>query len=169
MTNPSDIEKTTMIRILLALICPDSGMAYWEDVIGNLHRLRPSSRRLFAYASRGNTLMSGTIRENIISGHQDATDTKIGQAARDAEIEAFIEELDKKYESQIGDNGLYLSDSHFQRIAIARALVARAPVLILDEATSALDAETEGRILSNVMKRQPKLICILATHRAAAT
>lgn len=157
-----------MTRILLALVCPDSGMAYWEDVIGNLHRLRPSSRRLFAYASCGNTLMSGTIRENIVCGRPDATDAEIGQAAGDAEIEAFIEGLDKKYESQIGANGLNLSESQFQQIAIARALVARAPVLILDEATSAIDAAAETRILANIMQRQPKLICILATHRIAA-
>jgi ABC-type multidrug transport system fused ATPase/permease subunit len=117
---------------------------------------------------QGNTLFSGTIAENLRMGFPKADNNELEQAARAACAWEFIEELPEGLDTVIGERGLGLSEGQAQRIAIARALLRKAPLLILDEATSALDADTELKVLEAIKSLKPSRTCILITHRTAA-
>lgn len=156
--------KTTLVRLLLNLICPQAGSLYLYDAQGLRLEASPDTRCNFAYVPQGNTLLSGTIKENLLLGRPDATDEELHEALRLAAAD-FISELPDGIESICGEGGTGLSEGQAQRIAIARALLRRAPFLLLDEATSALDTETERRVLQNIVGTFEGRTVIVVTHR----
>ena len=168
-TGASGEGKTTFIRLLLSLIEPVSGtLSFYNPATGESVETGSSTRSLIAYVPQGNTLFSGTIAENVMFGNSDATPEEITDALKKACIWDFIETLPDKTETKIGENGYGLSEGQAQRIAIARALVGKKPILILDEATSALDSATELAILNSLASIEPRPTCIIITHRKAA-
>lgn len=163
LVGPSGEGKSTLIRLMLGLISPDSGSACLIDEEGTRFPLGADTRRLFAYVPQGNTVLAGTIAENLRLVNQEATEEQMEDALKDACAWDFVSALPRGIHSPIGEGGKGFSEGQAQRLAIARALLRRAPVLLLDEVTSALDMETERQVLHNLMNRG--LTCIVATHR----
>jgi ATP-binding cassette subfamily B protein len=156
-------------RLLLSLLEPETGnLSFYDPATGESVQSGPSTRSLISYVPQGNTLFSGTIAENVMLGNSNATPEEVTEALKRACIWDFIESLPEKAETVIGENGYGLSEGQAQRIAIARALLDRKPVLILDEATSALDAATEMSLLNSLAALDPRPTCIIITHRKAA-
>lgn len=163
----SGVGKTTLIRLVLSLIRPGEGRAYFR--YGDREEpLSADSRRLIGYVPQGNTLLSGTIRENLAYGNPDATEAEMTEALSAAAAN-FVLSLPQGLDTHLGEKANGLSEGQAQRIAIARALLRRAPVLILDEATSALDEESEKQILSHLASpsRQYAPLCLVITHRSS--
>ncbi|WP_025689168.1 ABC transporter ATP-binding protein [Paenibacillus zanthoxyli] len=157
--------KTTLLRLLLALIKPQTGDVC---IIGKDHErisLSADTRSYFSYVPQGNTLFSGTIADNLRIGHPSATEEEINAAIEAACARGFIEKLPQGIDTVIGEHGSGLSEGQAQRIAIARALLRPAAILLLDEATSALDMDTEWTVLQNIRNFQPPRTCIAITHR----
>ena len=122
---------------------------------------------MFSYVPQGNFLLSGTLRENIAFVAPDATEEDIMRAAKIACADDFIAELPKGLDSVIAERGAGLSEGQVQRIAIARAILTGAPILLLDESTSALDEDTEARLLRNLREMQD-VTCMIISHKKAA-
>lgn len=161
---PSGEGKTTLLRLILSILKPESGSIFVTGSGGKpLYSAGAGIRRQIAYVPQGNTLFSGTIRENLLLARPAATKIEIISALRSACAWNFVERLPQKIDSKIGEHGLSLSEGQAQRIAIARALLRKSPILVLDEATSALDAETECAVLRAIRRRRQT--CILVTHR----
>lgn len=167
LVGPSGEGKTTLIRLLLSLIYPQKGHVYITNNTEK-YEINASSRKLISYVPQGNTLFSGTIASNLRYGCPDAGDTELEAAARAACAWEFIESLPDKLNTVIGERGLGLSEGQAQRLAIARALLRKAPILILDEATSALDVNTEIKVLETIRNLKPVRTCIIITHRLTA-
>lgn len=165
LVGPSGEGKTTMLRIILGLIHPQSGDAVISSSDGTAVRLNADTRHLFSYVPQGNTILSGTIAENMRMANPKATDDEVEEALRLACAWEFVEKLPQTFNSTIGERGRGFSEGQVQRIAIARALLRNAPILLLDEATSALDVATERRVLRNIMQQRPNKTCIVTTHR----
>lgn len=157
--------KTTMLRLLLGLLEPEEGRAgiYGDDEI--YVPFSAATRGCFSYVPQGNTIFMGTIAENLRLVKPDAGDDELKKALEQACAWEFVQEFPEKMNHYIGERGAGLSEGQAQRIAIARAILRDAPVLLLDEATSALDMETEKRVLQQIVKNDPRKICILTTHR----
>lgn len=161
----SGIGKTTLVRLLMAFLDLEEGsMAFYNDQLEE-EIVNAGARAFISYVPQGNTLFSGTIRENILMGNPDASDIEIREALKLAAADRFIKELPKGVDTVIGEKGHGISEGQAQRIAIARALVKKAPFLILDEATSSLDDETELEVLRGVLRARPRPTCLLITHR----
>lgn len=160
--------KTTMIRLLLALIRPSEGEVYFTDTKGGSYEVCAATRDWVTYVPQGNTLFSGTIANNLRSGKTDATPEEMEKAARAACAWGFIERLPNGLNTIIGERGYGLSEGQAQRIAITRAFLKKAPVMILDEATSALDMETEMKLLKAIKALDYPCTCLVITHRLAA-
>ncbi|WP_379137805.1 ABC transporter ATP-binding protein [Paenibacillus sp. sgz500958] len=157
--------KTTMLRILLALLKPDRGSVTLESSEeGSIH-LSADTRAYFSYVPQGNTLFSGSIADNLRIGYPEASEAEIADALQAACASNFVEELPQGVNTIIGEHGAGLSEGQAQRIAIARALIRPAPILLLDEATSALDMDTEWAVLQNIRNFRPARTCIAITHR----
>ena len=124
-----------------------------------------STRRLFAYVPQGNLLLSGTLRENLTIVKPGASEEEIQMAVHVSAMDEFLQQLPAGLDTVLGENAAGLSEGQAQRLAIARAVLGGAPVLLLDECTSALDAETETRVLKNIMTSDSKRTCILTSHR----
>ena len=163
LVGPSGEGKSTLIRLILGLIQPDSGNCAITDSAGSSFALGAATRHLFAYVPQGNTVLAGTIAENLRLVNPSATEEEMLQALRDACAWEFVSAMPQGIHSPIGEGGKGLSEGQAQRIAIARALVRRAPVMLLDEVTSALDMQTEQQVLTNLIRRG--VTCIAATHR----
>ena len=159
--------KTTLIRLLLALTQQTEGNILLYDEKGNSAPINASTRCAFSYVPQGNTLLSGTIRENLQWGNPQATDTEMKLALRDAAAH-FVFDKPEQLDSRCGEMGDGLSEGQAQRIAIARALLQKAPILLLDEATSSLDPETESMVLKNIVSHHTTQTIILITHRPEA-
>ncbi len=158
--------KTTLVRLILALVSPEeNGKLNFYDDTGAIEKASASSRRFISYVPQGNTLISGTIAENLYSGNKDATQDDMWQALEIADAAEFVKELDDGLQTIIGEKASGLSEGQAQRIAIARAIIKTAPILILDEATSALDALTEDRIIKNMCESNLLHTCFIITHR----
>lgn len=166
MTGISGIGKSTLTKLLLGVFPLDGGEIYLKLRDGRKFTVDTNTRKFFSYVPQGNFLLSGTIRENIAFINSDATDEEIWRAVRFACAD-FIAELPKGLDTVIGEKGLGLSEGQVQRIAIARAILSDAPVILLDEATSALDEMTELRLLENIKNLSDKT-CILISHKKAA-
>lgn len=162
---PSGEGKTTLIRVLLGLLHPMEGRAELKNAEGIKCRLSARTREFFSYVPQGNTIFAGSIAENMRMVKEDATDEEIREVLEMACAYDFVKKLPKGMETVVGEKGSGLSEGQAQRLAIARALLKNAPVLILDEATSALDIDTEERVLKNIMKKEKGRTCIVTTHR----
>ena len=156
--------KTTLIRMLLALVSPTKGSV---NIYNNStsRELTPLMRCNFVYVPQGNTLMSGTIRENLKLGNIAATDEEM-IAALHKSCADFVMELPHGLDTVCSELGGGLSEGQAQRIGIARALLRDRSIMLFDEATSALDPETERQLLSNILASRDKTI-IFITHRLA--
>ncbi len=165
------VGKTTLIRLILALLKPQSGCVtiynkvengakgYYSSPISPLHRCN------FVYVPQGNTLMSGTIRDNLRLGNLNATTKEMKEALLQSCAD-FVFDLPDGLETLCSEQGGGLSEGQAQRISIARSLLRNRNVMLFDEATSALDPETEQRLLHNLWEKHDKTI-IFITHRPA--
>lgn len=160
---PSGIGKSTMMKLLLDLIEPDSGKIYIKTTEKDIP-IDAGLRKLFAYVPQGNMLLSGTIRENITFCNPNASEDDIVNSAKNAAIWDFISEQPDGLDTMVGERGLGLSEGQVQRIAVARALLSDAPVMLFDEATSALDEKTERELIDN-LKRLSNKTCIFVSHK----
>ena len=159
--------KTTLIRLLLSLIQPSKGeISFYEDNISQV--INRNHRTLISYVPQGNTLFSGTIEENLKYGNTNASHNEILDSLKKSCCFDFINDLPSGIHTVIGEKGLGLSEGQSQRIAIARSLLRKKPILILDEATSSLDPETEIKILKEIKNLSHKPTCIIITHRPSA-
>ena len=165
LVGPSGEGKTTMIRLILGLIRPEKGQAVMIGSDGREVPMNAETRHLFAYVPQGNTILSGTIAENMRMVKEDATDEEIIEALKVSCAWDFVEKMPDTIQSKIGERGRGFSEGQAQRIAIARAVLRDAPILLLDEATSALDVTTERRVLRNIISQKPNKTCIVTTHR----
>ena len=167
LVGPSGEGKTTMLRLILSLLRPQSGEEWvcaGEDREKKME-MSPSTRKLFSYVPQGNTMFSGTIAGNLRNVKPDATDEEIIDALKLAEAWEFVEKLPDGINSAIKERGGGFSEGQAQRLSIARALLRKSPILLLDEATSALDVATERRVLKNIMADTYPRTCIVTTHR----
>jgi len=156
--------KTTLVRMILALVQPQDGKI--EIYHGSTHQaLSPLHRCNFVYVPQGNTLMSGTIRENLRLGKLDATDEEMLEALHTSCAD-FVNDLPDGLNTICSEQGGGLSEGQAQRIAIARSLLRDRSVMLFDEATSALDPDTERQLLNNILSAHDKTI-IFITHRPA--
>ncbi len=162
----SGVGKSTLIKLILGIISPVEGEIYAETK-NKKYRLDKSMRGLFAYVPQGNMILSGTIKDNIRFSNTNATDDEVMTAARIADMDGFVNQLPEGYDTVIGERGTGLSEGQIQRIAIARAILYDAPILLLDESTSALDENTEKNVLENIKSLKNKT-CIIISHKKAA-
>ncbi len=161
----SGIGKTTLVRLIMAFTKNMTGNIEFFNDEGQKMKASPDARKFIAYVPQGNTLFSGTIKENILMGNMDASDEEVIKALESAAAYDFVREFPKGIDTLIGEKGIGISEGQAQRIAIARALVRRAPFMILDEATSSLDESTELKVLEGIRKWRPSPTCLLITHR----
>ncbi|MDO4747903.1 MAG: ATP-binding cassette domain-containing protein [Eubacteriales bacterium] len=159
-----DSGKTTFIRLLLALIKPDSGELEYVDENGNREVACVDSRRLISYVPQGNTLMTGTVRSNLLLGNKSATEEQMWEALRCADADKFLQKTPKGLDTVIAESSGGISEGQAQRVSIARALLRNKPILIMDEATSALDESSEKRIIERLSQKREKT-CFIITHR----
>ncbi len=156
--------KTTLVRLILALLRPQSGeVSIYNEKMKKT--LSPRMRCNFVYVPQGNTLMSGTIRENLRLGKLNATDEEMKEVLMQA-CAGFVFDLPKGLDTSCAESGGGLSEGQAQRIAIARALLRNRGIMLFDEATSALDPDTERQLLQNILQKRDKTI-IFITHRPA--
>lgn len=165
LVGPSGEGKTTMIRLILGLVCPQEGQAVIRACDGREVTMNAETRHLFAYVPQGNTILSGTIAENMRTVKEDASDEEIIQALKLSCAWDFVQKMPGGINAKVGERGRGLSEGQAQRVAIARAILRDAPVLLLDEATSALDVTTERQVLRNIITQRPNKTCIVTTHR----
>lgn len=157
--------KTTLIRLLLALILPREGRVEVYDGSGRAEPVSARTRCNFVYVPQGNTLLSGTIRDNLLLGNAGATDEELRRALEIACAD-FVFDLPQGLDTPTTEKGGGLSEGQAQRITIARALLRNRSIMVFDESTSALDPDTERRLLSNILSRNDKTV-IFITHRPA--
>ena len=162
---PSGEGKTTLLKLLLGLVNPVSGRIYIKGSDGDILDISDSTRRFISYVPQEVCMFSGSVAENLRIVRLGASDEELEEALRNAGMWDFIDNLPEKTDYDIGEKGGRLSAGQAQRIAIARSLVKKTPILIMDEATSALDHDTEAMVLKNIMKENPTGIRILTTHR----
>ncbi|KMY44367.1 ABC transporter [Bacillus sp. FJAT-27916] len=156
--------KSTIVQLLLGLYEPDQG-----EVLIDGKRLsdydRNSFRRQVGVVSQETFLLNGTLKENLLYGKKDATETEFRHAAEAAGLTEFINTLPNGYETLIGERGLKLSGGQRQRVALARAILRHPELLIFDEATSSLDGETEERVQEALERLIPGRTTITIAHR----
>ena len=157
--------KTTLIRLILALMKPQSGSLEIYDAQERSYAISPQTRCNLVYVPQGNTIFSGTIRDNLLLGNPTATESQMQDALQIACAEFAIE---RGLDTPCGELGAGLSEGQAQRISIARALLRQGSILLLDEATSALDNETEQELLHRLHQWSGgKKTIIFITHRQA--
>lgn len=156
--------KTTLVRIILALLQPQSGsVTIYNDI--KSQTLSPCHRCNFVYVPQGNTLMSGTIRDNLRLGKLNATDEEMLEVLHKSCAD-FVDQLPDGLNTLCSEQGGGLSEGQAQRIAIARSLLRDRSIMLFDEATSALDPDTERQLLHNILSCHDKTV-IFITHRPA--
>ena len=165
-TGPSGIGKSTLLKLLLGVFSHSQGQLYLSGKEDEL-TLDRSTRSLFAYVPQGNMLFSGTLRDNLTITCPNPTAQQLEQALYVSCMDGFLETLPQGLDTPLGENGVGLSEGQAQRLAIARAVLGGAPILLLDECTSALDEETERHVLER-LKGLPGKTCIAVTHRPEA-
>ena len=158
--------KSTLLKLLLGIFRLEEGsleLACGEESI----KLDRSTRGLFAYVPQGNLLLSGSIRDNLTIVNPRATEEELRRAVYVSAVEDFLPQLPQGLDTVLGESGAGLSEGQAQRLAIARAVLGGAPILLLDECTSALDAQTEEKVLKRLRALEGRT-CIAVTHRPAA-
>ena len=178
---PTGVGKSTIIRLMLALLKPDKGRVdiYSLDMNSSqghsssaladetsllTYAASPSTRCNLVYVPQGNTLFSGTIRENLLMGNPDASEAELRKVLHTAAAD-FVFDLASGLDTQCFESGAGLSEGQAQRIAIARALLRPGSILLLDEFSSALDAQTESTLLERLTSELPDHTMIFITHR----
>ena len=155
--------KTTILRLLLGLLQPDKGQLSLQEENGIRHPIGPETRHCFSYVPQGNTVLAGSVAQNLRLGNPHATEEEIISALKGACAWDFVNKMPEGIHSRIGEGGKGLSEGQAQRISIARALLRKAPVMLLDEVTSALDSKTERKVLSHLTSLG--ITTIVTTHR----
>lgn len=156
--------KTTLVRMILSLVRPQDGkVSIYNNE--NETEVSPLTRCNFVYVPQGNTLLSGTIRDNLMLGNPEATDEMMREALEKS-CAGFVMQLPDGLNTKISESGGGLSEGQAQRIAIARALLRNRSIMIFDEASSALDPDTERKLLENILRDNDKTV-IFITHRHA--
>lgn len=163
----SGIGKSTLLKMMLGVLEPSGGEVYFKTAKG---KITPNGnyRALFSYVPQGNMLLSGTIYENITFMNPEKSAAEVARAVKLSCVEDFIGDLPYGLDTVIGERGKGLSEGQVQRIAIARAILRNAPIMLLDEATSALDSETEKKVLQNI-RSISGVTCIIVSHKEAAS
>ncbi len=162
---PSGEGKTTLLRLILGLVEPDSGKLTMQTKDGTEINVSESTRRFCAYVPQGNAIFSGTVADNLRIVCPEATDKDLIEALKVADAWDFVSELPLGLNTEISEKGVNFSEGQVQRMSIARAILRDAPIVVMDEATSALDADTEEKVLTNMMKTYPNRARIITTHR----
>ena len=166
LVGPSGEGKTTMLRLLLGIVQPRQGQVMLTgQVTGQCLRASASTRRLFAYVPQDDTMFEGTVAENLRMIAPEADDARLWQVLEHSCAGDFVRRLPLGLNSPLLEDGGGVSRGQLQRLSIARALLADAPILLLDEATSALDVATERRVLRNILQTQRNRTVIVTTHR----
>ena len=160
---PSGCGKTTTLRILGGFETPDAGKVLFNGQ--DITQLPPNKRQLNTVFQKYALFTHMTIAENIAYGRADATREEILEAARIANVDSFVKHLDQGYETVLTDDGAGLSNGQRQLIAIARAALANAPVLILDEATSSIDSRTEKMVQEGMDRLMEGRTVFVIAHR----
>lgn len=163
---PTGIGKTTAFRLMLALISPDKGkVVVYYDGDQYEYEVSPDTREYFVFVPQGNTLMSGTIRYNLLLANPDATDAEMRSVLHTAMAD-FVFDLPNGIDTELGERASGLSEGQAQRIAIARGLLRPGSILLLDEISSALDEETEKELFSRLFTAYPEKTMLFITHRS---
>lgn len=166
LTGETGAGKSTLIRLMLALLTPNKGsLTIYNDE--KEIPVSPATRRNLIYVPQGNTLMSGTIRDNLLLGNPDADEHELRSALHTAAAD-FVYNLPDGLDTQCGELGAGLSEGQAQRIAIARGLLRPGSIVLLDEPTSSLDPQTEQLLLSRLGQNMPGKTIIIVTHRETA-
>ena len=164
LTGLSGGGKSSLFQLLLGIYKPNDGLVLFKQGEVTVPACR-GTRKLFAYVPQGNTLMSGTLRDNLTLFAEKVGEEEIRKAVHAACLDPLVAEIG--LDAMLGERGIGLSEGQAQRVAIARALLSGAPILLLDESTSALDEATEALLLQNIGKMRGKTVLIV-THRPAA-
>ena len=166
---PSGCGKSTAMKLMMSLYSLDKGEKYLLNNDGTKQELSAEWRGLFSYVPQGNYLVSGTIREVLTFGDEKLmqNDEELQSALKIACADEFVNELPQGLDTILGEQGSGLSEGQIQRLAIARAIMSKKPVMMLDEATSSLDGATEEQLLMNLRTMTDKTV-VLITHRPAA-
>ncbi|MCO5969297.1 thiol reductant ABC exporter subunit CydD [Actinoallomurus soli] len=166
LTGPSGSGKSTLLAVLLGFVRPDAGRVLLGGT--DLADLDPDAwRSRVAWVPQRPYLFAGTVADNIRLGRPGATDDEVRRAARDAFAEEFVDALPEGFGTPLGERGTGLSAGQRQRIALARAFLRDAPILLLDEPTSGLDAESEAAVIEAVRRLAAGRTVVLVAHRPA--
>lgn len=160
--------KTTLIRLLLALVKPEKGSVVVYDSTETIGTASPDTRCNFVYVPQGNTLFSGTIRDNLLLGDSTVTEEEMWRVL-DMACADFVHHLPQGLDTPCGEGGGGFSEGQAQRITIARSLLRPGSILLLDESTSALDVETEQELLRRITEGERGKTLIFITHRPSVT
>ncbi len=160
----SGIGKSTLLKLILGIIKNDTGHIYFKLKDGNKQPIHVDTRNMFSYVPQGKLILSGSIRENITFVNPNISNDDLDKALEISCCKSFIDQLEHGLDTKIGERGRGLSEGQLQRIAIARAIASKAPILILDEITSSLDSKTEEAVIQNI-KNMKDITCIIVTHR----
>ena len=152
--------KTTLFKIILSLLKPESG-----EVLLNEEPLSKKYQRLFAYVPQDNLLMEGTIKEVVTLYDSDIDEQRLEKALALSNSDTFINKLELKEDTFLNEKGSGLSLGEMERIAIARALYSDAPIMLLDECSASLDSETEKKVISNILSLENKTIVLISHHK----
>jgi ATP-binding cassette subfamily B protein len=166
LVGPSGAGKTTLLDLLLRFADPQQGRIVLDGI--DIRKVMPADlRRCFALVPQQPALFFGSLEDNLRYGRPEASMAEVEAAAQAANAEEFIKQLPLGYQTRIGDGGIGLSGGQKQRIAIARAVLAEAPILLLDEATSALDAQSEHLVQQAMERLMQGRTTIVIAHRLA--
>ena len=167
LVGPSGAGKSTILELLLGFVQPDAGRITINGA--DIASIVPAAlARMTAWIGQNPVIFAGTIRDNIRFGREDASDADVYAAARAARISQFADALPLGLDTPVGEGGYGLSGGQAQRIAIARAFVRNAPLLLLDEPTAHLDPATESDVLDSLSRLALGRTVVLASHSAAA-
>ena len=162
------IGKSTLVRLILSVLRPSGGNIEFYGKEGECFDASPRTRCNVVYVPQGNSLFSGTIRDNLLLGDPDADEVRMRKVLETAEAQ-FVFDLPEGLDTLCGEKGAGLSEGQAQRIAIARGLLRPGSVLLMDEFSSSLDPETEARLVRNLTAAAPDKTMIFITHREQVT
>lgn len=158
--------KSTLLKLLVNFYEPDEGSILMDNT--DIRQIDPADlRRNIAYVGQDTALFSGTLRENIVLGKPDATDEEVLNAAKLSGVDDFVRLHPLGYDAPIGERGEGLSGGQRQAVAMARALLINAPILVCDEPTSAMDTQTENKMIAAMQEGRPDQTFLLVTHRGS--
>ncbi len=159
----SGAGKTTCVDILLGLLKIEQGGIYCDGV--DVKQEYQQWLGLIGYIPQTIFMLDGTIRDNVVFGHEDICDERVNRAIEEAQLGEFVRNLSLGLDTEIGERGIRLSGGQRQRIGIARALYREPEILVFDEATSSLDNETEAAIMASINSLHGKKTLIIIAHR----